>query len=221
MAVYRRRETGEGERIDLSMLEGMEHVIGGELVAAASGVAVPERRGNDIEGVAPHGCFPCAGEDAWIAIAVENDEQWEALCEAMGNPSWAQDERWGDSRTRWERREDLHRRLAEWTAPQDRFDLQGRLQVSGVPAVAVLSSADLLHSQHLRERGYFEFDDHPQTPSSPFGGFGWQPFAAEPQQSAPLFNQHLGEVVDLLGMSAQRVERLLAANVIVREPRHE
>lgn len=221
MAVYRRHETGEGERIDLSMLEGMEHVIGGELVAAASGAAVPERRANDIEGMSPHGCFPCAGDDAWIAVAVENDEQWEALCKAMGSPSWAQDERWGDSRTRWERREDLHRRLAEWTAPQDRFDLQERLQASGIPAVAVLNSADLLHSPHLRERGYFELDEHPQAPPSPFAGFGWRPFTAEPQRPAPLFNQHLGDVVDLLGMSAQRVERLLELNVIVTEPRHQ
>ena len=221
MAVYRRREAGMGERIDLSMLEGMEHVIGGELIAAASGAAVPARRGNDIEGMAPHGCFPCTGGDAWIAIAVENDEQWQALCEAMGSPSWAQDERWGDSRTRWERREDLHRRLSEWTAPQDRFGLQERLQASGVPAVAVLSSADLLHSPHLRERGYFEFDEHPQAPPSPFAGFGWRPFTAEPQQPAPLFNQHLGDVVDLLGIPAHRVEQLLVANVIVTEPRHQ
>ena len=221
MAVYRRRETGMGERIDLSMLEGMEHVIGGELIAAASGAAVPERQGNDIEAMVPHGCFPCAGKDAWIAIAVENGEQWEALRDAMGSPSWAQDERWGDSGTRWERREDLHRRLAEWTAPQDRFDLQERLQASRLPAVAVLSSADLLHSPHLRERGYFEFDEHPQAPPSPFAGFGWRPFTPEPQEPAPLFNHHLGDVIELLGISARRVEQLLAVNVIVTEPRHQ
>ena len=221
MAVYHRRETGMGERIDLSMLEGMEHVIGGELIAAASGAAVPERRGNDIEGMAPHDCFPCAGDDAWIAIAIENDEQWESLREAMGSPSWAQDERWHDSQTRWEHRGDLHRLLAGWTAPQDRFDLEGRLQASGIPAVAVLSAADLLHSPHLRERGYFEFDEHPQAPPSPFAGFGWRPFTAEPHKPAPLFNQHLGDVVDLLGIPAQRVEQLLAANVIVTEPRRQ
>ena len=86
-ALNRRRDTGQGDRIDLSMLESMEHVIGGELVAAASGAGVPFRTGNDSEPLAPHGCFPCAGDDAWIVIAVAGDDQWLALIEAMGRPS--------------------------------------------------------------------------------------------------------------------------------------
>ena len=221
MAVYRRRESGKGERIDLSMLEGMEHIVGGELVAAASGAAVPAKTGNDIEGMAPHGCFPCAGDDAWTVIAVENDRQWLSLCDVMGRPSWGRDERWRHAQARWEQRESLHWLLADWTASQDRFDLADRLQAAGVPAVAVLNSADLLRSPHLWERGYFEFDQHPHVPPSPFAGFGWGPFTSEPQQPAPLFSQHLDDVVELLGISAQQVEQLLAGSVIVRGPRHE
>ena len=221
MAAYRRHESGRGERIDLSMLEGMEHMMGGELVAAASGADVPVKRGNDVEGVVPHGCFPCTGDDAWIAIAVENDRQWESLCEVMGSPPWAQDEQLRDGQGRREQQERLHRLLSEWTGSQDRFELADRLQAVGVPAVAVLSAADQLQSPHLRERGYFEFDEHPQAPGSPFAGFGWQPFSSEPQQPAPLFSEHLDDILDLLGVSPRRVEELLAAKVIVREPRHQ
>ena len=49
--------------------------------------------GNRMRGMAPHNCFRCRGDDKWVAVAVTNDEEWTAFCNAMGNPEWTEDER--------------------------------------------------------------------------------------------------------------------------------
>ena len=43
--------------------------------------------------MAPHGCYPCSGEDRWIAVAVSNDEEWRSLCRVLDRPEWENDPR--------------------------------------------------------------------------------------------------------------------------------
>ena len=47
-----------------------------------------------------HGCYPCQGEDKWVAIAVGTDEEWQAMCKVMGNPDWCKDEKFVDQLSR-------------------------------------------------------------------------------------------------------------------------
>jgi benzylsuccinate CoA-transferase BbsF subunit len=105
---------------------------------------------------APHNVYPCAGNDRWIAIATSSESEWAALKQAMGAPAWAQDARFDSMPGRWQHRHELDRRLSEWSSTQDDKALMRSLQACGVCAGAVLTAADLVEDQHLRERGFLQ-----------------------------------------------------------------
>ena len=78
----------------------MEYVMNGR---------IRPRMGNRNEIMAPHGAYPCKGEDKWVAIAVANDEEWKALCRVMGNPEWCKDEKFSDQFNRWQNQDELNK----------------------------------------------------------------------------------------------------------------
>ena len=124
-------------------------------------VAGPTGNRHPLAAAAPHGVFPCAGEDRWISIAVFDDEEWQALVAAMDTPAWAAAAEFAGARGRLQNIEALHERLAAWTAGCDDAELAARLQKAGVAAAPVMSVADLLENPHYRERGTFIEVEHP------------------------------------------------------------
>ncbi|MCH2186818.1 CoA transferase, partial [Myxococcota bacterium] len=124
-------------------------------------IAGPLGNRHPLAAAAPHGVFPCAGEDRWISIAVEADPQWRALVEAMGSPQWAQKPEYQTQPERVAHIEVLHEHLAEWTQGHDDRSLAHTLQAAGVPAAPVLNIADLLSDPHYQYRETFIEVDHP------------------------------------------------------------
>src|SRR5579859_7244936 len=147
-ALYHRNLTGEGAEIDASALDIGINLLGPILFD----VAVNQRStrsgdfptGNRLEhpNAAPHGVYPCAGEDRWIAIAVFDNRAWQALVEEMGNPSWAEDVRFSSGEGRCQNQDALDAHIASWTAGQDRYALMHRLQARGITAGAVQRAED-------------------------------------------------------------------------------
>jgi len=90
------------------------------------------RMGNNDEIMAPHGCYPCKGEDKWVAIAVSNDEEWDALRKAMGNPVWGNDTKFSDKFNRWLNRDELNKLIADWTKEFTHYEVMHKLQDVGV-----------------------------------------------------------------------------------------
>ena len=139
-ALEHRRRTGEGQRIHLSQLEVMVSVIGDVMMEALATGRDPQRLGNRSHYAAPHGYYPCAGEDRWCAIAVFDDSQWQRLCEVSGR--WSGDERFTTLARRLENVEELDRALSEWTERLDAYDVQSKLQSVGVAAGVVQTTED-------------------------------------------------------------------------------
>ena len=83
-ALWRRRRTGEGEYIDVSQIETAVYSLAEMVVRYSANGEVMKRQGNRDEQAAPHGVYPCAGKDRWIAIAVWSDGDWQSLCAEMG-----------------------------------------------------------------------------------------------------------------------------------------
>src|SRR5581483_3117044 len=75
-ALLRRRATGEGATLELAQVEATAYMLGASFLDAAINGRDPEPAGNDRADAAPHGAYPCRGNDRWCAIAVETDEQW-------------------------------------------------------------------------------------------------------------------------------------------------
>lgn len=215
-ALHHRRNTGEGQHIDFSQWESTINLLPeGVMEYMMNGRLLP-RMGNHDAIMAPHDVFPCKGDDKWIAIAVGSEEEWQGLCDAMGNSDWTKREEFADMYSRWQNQNELNRHLSEWTANFEACELMSLLQGVGVAATPSLNNAELVNDSHLKERGFFANIDHPAT------GPGIQPkpgihFSETPSRfcRAPLLGEHNQRVLgELLGMNAQDIEQLVAVGVI-------
>jgi benzylsuccinate CoA-transferase BbsF subunit len=163
VALAHRERTGEGQHVDYSQLESVMQLTAPAYMDYALNARVGGPRGNrhPLDAGAPHGVFPCAGEDRWISIAVLDDAEWRGLRAALGDPEWARDPALDAAAGRVERIEALHERLAAWTRDQDARALSERLQRHGVAAAPVLRVPDLLDDPQLKSRGTFVEAVHP------------------------------------------------------------
>lgn len=159
---YRKR-TGKGQHIDFSQQEGVMQMMGPAFMdfVLNGRVAGPMGNRHPQNAAAPHGVFPCRGDDRWISIAVADDAGWASLRAAMGHPAWAQDARYDALAGRIDHLDELHAALGEWTRGFDDYALATRLQAAGVAATPVLNVADLLTDPHYRARGTFVEIEHP------------------------------------------------------------
>ncbi len=152
-ALEHRAQTGEGQFIEVAQLEGLAATLGALYMDYSINGVDAQPRGNRSERMAPHEVYACLGHDAWCAVACRDDDDWRRLVTAMESPEWAQDARWDTLEGRVTNKEELDRRIGEWTAtlyPQQVFD---RLQRSGVPAGMDQGPDKLVWDPHLRERG--------------------------------------------------------------------
>ncbi len=151
--VLHRDRQKKGAFIDLAQSEATAFMIGANLIEAASSGKDPEPIGNASASIAPHGCYPCNGDDRWCVIATENEAQWMALAKALGmdvedNP------RFKSNADRLENRVALDDIISNWTKAQDAFAVRNELQKAGVPAGVVQTGEDLVNDAQLQERGF-------------------------------------------------------------------
>lgn len=161
-ALWQRRATGEGQLIELSQQEGLSHLIAPAFMdyMLNGRVGGPLANRHPLGQASPHGVFPCAGDDQWIAIVVEDDDEWRALAEAIGE-DWARADVFATKAGRLAGQDALHARLAEWTRPQAMRALCEKLQARGVAATPVLDIPGLSDDPHFRARGTFVEVDNP------------------------------------------------------------
>lgn len=215
-ALHYRSCTGKGQTIDVSMVEAVGSHVPEAIIDYSMNRRVRERIGNRAEGMAPHNCFPCKGPDKWAAIAVTTDGEWEALCGAMGNPDWTEDDRFSDRLNRLENQDELDGLIGEWTRNYTPREIMEKLQAAGVPAGASLNIEELVNDVHLNDRGFFVAPEHPVIGEKLLEGMPWKSSAMQPDfRHAPLLGQDNYYVFhDLLGMSDEEFARLVGEEVI-------
>ncbi len=217
VALHERERTGQGQHIDLSMAETVVAMTPEPLFDHEFNGRVGTRDGNRHPVFAPQGVYRTAGDDAWIAISTETDEQWSALVDAMGRPEWALDAGLATARGRRERHDDIDEGITAWTRGHDAHDLARLLQARGIPAAPAWGPRDLANDGTLRERGYLTPIDHPEVGPREVAGMPGS-FSAMPELAygpAPMLGQHNRDVFcDLLGVPEEEYERLCADGVI-------
>ena len=223
-ALAHRARTGRGQFVDVSQAQAASATAPETLMDYTVNGRLTRRIGNRHRHMAPHGLYPCAGLDAWVAIAVSTDEEWAALCGVLGADALRGDERYADAASRWRHRVGLDEALSALTRGWGNQDLADRLQGVGVPAGAVLNNAELLFDPHLKSRGFYEvFGHHPAAdmPPLPYSSRPWK-FAgapAAPRRAAPLLGEHNRYVLEeVLGMSGANVSAMETDGAIGREP---
>jgi benzylsuccinate CoA-transferase BbsF subunit len=213
----RRRAGGGGEHIDVSQIETAVYTLSEAILRCSANGEVETRRGNRSEQFAPHGVYPCRGDDRWIAIAIASDEEWERLVACMGAPAWARVHRFAAAGGRLAHQAELDARMSEWTRERDRYELMGELQAAGVEAGVVQDSADLLRDPQLAHRGHWVKLPHVHLGELWFerSGIRFSGGSGRLRAPGPNLGEHDESVLgDLLGLAPPEIARLREAGVV-------
>ncbi|MGE0878830.1 MAG: CoA transferase [Acidimicrobiia bacterium] len=154
-ALEERRRTGEGQWIDLSQYECATFATLVDIVRAGDAGETRPRVGNRHAWKAPQGVYPSTGNDNWVAVGVETDEQWLALCAALGRDDLAADDALRTHAGRYAAHDRLDEVLGQWTVSRSKHEAMAELQAAGVPAGAVQNSKDLPDDPQLQAMEYF------------------------------------------------------------------
>jgi crotonobetainyl-CoA:carnitine CoA-transferase CaiB-like acyl-CoA transferase len=217
-ALWHRRRTGRGQLVDLAQLEAVASLVGPTLLERAvdGGTSVPTGNAS-LEGpAAPHGVYPCAGDDRWLAITVFTDDEWDALARAIDEP-WTR--RFAARAARLADAAALDEHVTAWTRTRDADETMALLQRAGVPAGRVADAEDLCaRDPALAARGHFV--DVPTREGRTVRIDG-PPFLLSDTPAAvrgpgPLLGEHTDEVLStFLGLGAEETAALRAAGVVV------
>ncbi|HET6795143.1 MAG TPA: CoA transferase [Acidimicrobiales bacterium] len=215
-ALSRRDATGQAQHVDLRQLAATVSFVGTEwLHWATSGVEDPPA--NRDPNLAPHGVYPAAGEDEWVAIACDGDADWERLCEAIGAPELAVDGRFRTHADRRRNEDELDATVAAWTSTRDRWEAAELLQGFGVPAAPVQRLDDCLrrdpglarHYQHVTRSG--DPDVRIPVNGEPVRVAGVDRLL-RPAPEVGADNDHV--LGDVLGLSPAQIADLVSAGVV-------
>lgn len=216
-ALRKRRRTGQGEYIELAQLESTINAIGPAVVAAGAGEDV-RRAGNGDDVAAPHGVYPCAGEDRWCAVAVFTDEQWATTCSVLGDGTWTDNQDLATVEGRRRSRETLDDLMARATGSWDAERLADELSRRGVPASAVMTADTLLHHDpQLSARGHWVTLDHPVMGPSVYDAIPYR-LSETPgrlRSAAPVLGADTRAVcTELLGVTENTYESLVLEGAV-------
>jgi len=195
-ALFHRRRTGEGQLIDLAQTEPMISLLGPTILNYTVNGDLSERNGNMRLPRVPHGVYPCAGEDRWIAISAWTDQAWDSLVRVLGFPNWA-DRELSSAEKRLVRQKEIDTGIAEATRLREADELMTALQSEGVPAGVVRSAADVILSDpQLRHRGHWVHLNHQEMGRSLYNAppFRMSGVDAVPRPPAPLLGEHTAEI---------------------------
>ena len=219
LALWHRRRTGEGQQVEVAQWETMVSLMGEYVLGYSMNGRPPEPIGNRHSFMAPHGCYRCAGDDQRVAIAVEADQQFAALCRVMGRPELAAEPRFADVVSRYHNQDELDGIVEEWTRQHSPEVVTQALQAVGVAAAPVLNAPALFDDPHLRARGFWESVSHPEAGTWDLDGVPWRlsRSPAHIRLPAPRFGEHNEYVLrGLLGLSEGDVRELVEAGIVGR-----
>ena len=215
-ALIRREATGEGAFIESPQYEVAADFIADKFLQEQVFPGSTGPTGNRSPDFAPHGVYPCAGDDRWCAIAVTTDSEWAALRTEIGEP-WAEQDRYDTCAGRLNSVDPLDDAIADWTRSQDPAALELRLRTAGVSASRVVIGEDMAEAEADHASGFFAALDHPTIETHIYTGL---PFtdgnARRPAiRRAPLLGEHTEYVLfDLLDLEADRVHQLIAERAV-------
>ena len=217
-ALYEREITGEGQYVDIAGTEACMGMIGEAIAYAAAAGVAPPRSGDGEDGACLSGCFPCAGDDRWIAVSCRTAPEVAALARVLHLDA---------ASLSGERRDvpdpAIRARIARQTRARPAEALAATLQEAGVAATVVMDSHDLVTDAHLAERGFLLQIPHPlvgaRTMAGPlFPGAGLER-APETMVHVGAYGSETAAVLhERLGLSGAEIETLRREGVTTDRP---
>ena len=173
MALNYRHRTGKGRFIEVAQVETFIPQLGEYIMDWALNQHNQETLGNR-HASAIQGCYRCQGEDRWVNITINSDEEWEGFCRALGDTSWCQDEKFSDAVSRYKNLDELDKLIEEWTSQHDDYEVMYLLQSEGVPAGPVMNERDVYSDPHVKEREFFQELTQADCGTHLYPGIAWR-----------------------------------------------
>jgi formyl-CoA transferase len=212
-ALRHRDRTGEGQHVDVSLLDALLFQSNGYLTLAAMGVALP-RLGNEFRIAAPANAYPC--RDGRVLVGVLLDSQWRRLARAIGRPELAEHPDYATTPARLARRAEVNRLLAEWASGRSVEEAIEALSQADVPVERVRSYAEAAGDPHVAEREMLQPTRQSDGSLAPIVGpaakFSRTPTAV--RSGAPGLGADNDAILAELGISEAERHRLREAGVI-------
>ncbi|MGH2950227.1 MAG: CaiB/BaiF CoA transferase family protein [Solirubrobacteraceae bacterium] len=214
-ALYDRERTGEGQYLDVAMLDVMTSALSTVGTAYLLTGTVPPRSGTENPWRAPSAAFECA--DGVHVQLVPNQRQWLRFCELLGVPELADDPRFADPAARVEHQEELYPRLRERLRERPAHEWLEAFEQAGIPAGPIHTLDTLFADPQVREREMVTELEHPgpgtlRVLELPFR------MSATPvriRRRPPRLGEDTSSVLsDVLGYSGERIEELHAAGAV-------
>jgi formyl-CoA transferase len=215
-ALFKRRETGEGHRLQVAMQDAMLHYMRVNFATQGRTGMAAQRGSGKIPGVtnAPMGLYPCApggpNDYVYIMTSRANPDHWDRLLTVMGREDLIGDQRYLTPGDRVEREEEVDEIISAWTSQQTKYDAMRLIGDAGIPAGAVLDTDELNNDVTFEERGVMQTMAHPVH--EPFKMPAW-PVRVDGKatrlKASPVLGEHTEQVIgDWLGLNEAAVDEL-------------
>ncbi len=216
-ALYQRRQTGKGQLIDLAQSETSASLLGPTYLDIILN-SKPSRNGSSRDPYpewAPNTAFQCKGDDEWCVVTVTSEEEWQALCQVIGQADAIRDPRFSNAQERRRHGPAVRSLVEGWTRGRTAYQVMRILQAKGVPAGVVQTGEDLYRCPQLRERGFVHTITVPMAGEVEIPGtrlrFSKTPVRFGEYKELGEANAYVFE--EILGISKADVQRLAAQHV--------
>jgi crotonobetainyl-CoA:carnitine CoA-transferase CaiB-like acyl-CoA transferase len=223
-ALYEKKSTGKGQRVQVAMQDAMLHYIRLAFATQARKGGPVKRAGAQTisGGNPPCGIYPCKGggpnDYVYVYTSRANPEHWKRLLKVLGREDLLGDPRYETPEARTEREAEVDAIVTEWAKKHDKHEAMRLIGSAGIPAGAVLDTKELAEDKTFYDRGVLQIMDHPivkdyAMPTWPVRHNGAPPTV----KASPLLGEHSGQVLESwLGMSEREIEGLAQEKVITR-----
>jgi len=200
-ALARRDRTGQGDYLDLAMLDVQVGVLANQAMNHLISGQTPERRGNRHPNIQPQDVFPCS--DGHLVLAVGNDGQFQRMCEALERSDLATDQRFSANAGRVEHVNELLAELRSTFATEPLAHWLAELESRSVPCGPINTVPMALKDEQVTHRRMVRTLEHPSIGSVPqvVSPLRFRKAELEFLDAPPLLGQHTNEVLDQKGIS--------------------
>ncbi len=215
-ALHERTRSGRGQVVDVAIYEAVAAMMESTISDYSRAGVTRERSGSTLPGFAPSNAY-LTKDEQWYILGANSDSPFRRLCEVMGRPELADDQRYATDAARAERMEELDELVAEWVATKTSDELTETLGDAGVPAGPIFDAAMMLADPQYAARGMLQevedpalgrftmLDVVPKLSRTP-GSIAWV---------GPEIGQHDEEIYrEVLAIDAERYSELVQAGVI-------